>query len=534
MSNTTVNNPLVVRCANCGGDLGFDIAKQRYCCAHCESEYATEEKKADYRHWKSLRQEKMKQEIADVKSFTCPSCGAQTLVAGDNVTAQCPFCQNTMIDGHFAGNDLPEAVIPFKLSKEEAEAKLKEWLNLNQDHPAAQVIRKNLQNLTGCYLPYHIVRGACNSWLEIRSNASACDYSFRSYLRHMAVNASNDLSNIFLDGIEPFDYDDAREFEFGYLNHHEAKVQNVSGEVLMQRIGEEIRTGLYKSLSKKVHTKEISVHLNESADGSDVPETIPALMPVYLVKCGEGIAAAVNGQTGKVSIDTGKTKNLTRFWWTAPTAASLGVALLGGIFGGWALALAGGSVFGIVFFALAFTRHKDNLVQDIITYPTTRGEQHRNAEREDVTAEFFADFGKGPVPVKIKFFTPWRIIKVVLIVLAVIFLPLLLAVPIQLLRGLPLSTIQVGYGAAWYCIPGFIAILAAGGMAKEVMYGCPLYYEIFPNGKCKRRRPASWQRVTLKEMLAATRQSGITAGQGCLIIGGVLFILLGSLLAMIS
>ena len=50
-----INNPLVVRCGNCGGDLHFDIAKQRYCCAHCGSEFEATEKKAQYRSWKTLQ-----------------------------------------------------------------------------------------------------------------------------------------------------------------------------------------------------------------------------------------------------------------------------------------------------------------------------------------------------------------------------------------------------------------------------------------------------------------------------------------------
>lgn len=551
---TNVNNPLVVRCEYCGGDVGFDIEKQKYCCAHCGAEVGVAEHKAQYTHWKNLRNETVMQDSRGVKSFECPACGAKTIVAGDNATALCPFCQNTMIDAQFAGNDIPEVIIPFKLSKEEAEGKLREWLKANKDNPAAKVIGQNMNRFTGCYLPYHIVRGAYNSTLQIRMHdGSATDYPFRAYLKHTAVNASSDLSNIFLDGIEPFDFDEALEFNFGYLNHQEAKVQNVWGDELKDRIDEETREELYQTLSKKVGTKEMEVGMND--DGN---ESISALLPVYLVKCGD-VAAAVNGQTGKVSIDTGKQKNLTRSWWMVPTAATVIVSVAAAILAqDAAFGLVPALVFGMVFFAIAFTRHRNELVQDIITFPKTK------KEHNDVQTEFVKDFGDGLVPVKIKFFSPWRIIKVVLVTLAVIFLPVLLAVPIQLLRGLPLSTIQIGYGAAWYCIPGFITIIAAGGLAKSMMYGMPEYYQILPNGKTRRPKmngnrgkistllsvnslkmlfgkkagqsPTEGQRPKTRKPQHDTRKEDRKEAWkiGCLAVGFLLFLLIGSILAMIS
>ncbi|MCR5066144.1 MAG: hypothetical protein K6A67_10335 [Bacteroidales bacterium] len=520
---TNVNNPLIVRCEHCGGDVNYDITKQKYCCSHCGAEASTADKKAEYRRWKTLRKEIVMRDIGRVKSFSCPACGAQTIAAGESVTALCPFCQNTMIDAQFAGNDIPEVIIPFKISKEEAEAKLREWIKNNSNKLEAKVIERSIQNLTGCYLPYHIVRGAFNSSLRIAlHDGSLSDYPFRAYLSHKAVNASKDLSNIFLDGIEPFDFDSALEFDFGHLNHQNAKVQNIGGEELADRISEETKNELYKSFSKKTHTKELIVSL-----GEDINETIPALLPVYIVKCKSGIAAAVNGQTGKIAVDTGKEKNLTRNWWISPVIATLTVCAVGWIFGGFALGFMGGLVFGLVFYAIASSRHKKVFSEEILTYPKDQ------EEHNDTRSEFFVDFGKGQVPTVLKFFTPWRIFKTVLFALSVIFLPVLLAIPIQLFRGLPISSIQIGYGAAWYCIPGFITILAAGGLAKAMMYSVPLYYEKLPNGKLKRRKNPSLRTPTFKEILNASKYT-FSSKIGCAVIGITLFILIGSILAMIS
>ena len=523
---TTVKNPLVIRCEYCGGDQRFDIVKQKYCCAHCGAEANAVEKKAEYRRWKKIRQEAVLQDFEKVKTFSCPSCGAQTMATGEDVSAQCPFCQNTMIDASFTDDNLPEVILPFKITQEEAQNKLTGWIAKNKSNPAAKLIEKNLHRFTGCYLPYHIVRGGYNGNLGISlQDGSAAHYPFRAYLSHTAVNVSKDWDNLFLDGIEPFDFNEAREFDFGFLNHQKAKVQNVVGEALNARIGEETRAELYQDLSKKVRTKEMTVFLDDNEN-----ESIPALMPVYLVKCKNGVAAAVNGQTGKVSIATGKKENLTKLWWLWPTLATIVVGAVSYIWAGMGLAWALALVFGLIFFAVAHNRHHAEIIDEIITFPKTK------ASHNDTRTEFFANFGQGPVPSELKFFTFGRILKLVVGMLLLTFLPVLIAIPIQLLKGQPLSALHLGYGAAWYIIPVFMAIVLAGGAGKAMMYGEPLYFEKRPNGKLVRRRLPSQKKFSLKQLLPGLKKIDSAKGTRKTVgwvIAIVLFLLIGSVAAML-
>ena len=499
---TNVNNPLVIRCKNCGGAQSFDITKQQYVCEHCGSTSELDSQKAEFKNWRQIQQQKIRQDLGNVRAFACPACGARTLAAADDASAACPFCQNTMIDAEFAGTDLPEIIIPFKITKEEAETKLKAWLAENKSNKAAKVIEDNLKRFTGCYLPYHIVRGAYNGDMEIIDQETANHYPFKAYLSHTAVNASQDWDNLFLDGIEPFDYDDARAFDFSLLNRQNAKIQNVEGEALKERIKEETHAELYDDLSQKVKNKEVSIHLDD-----DNNESIPTLMPVYLVKCDNGIAAAVNGQTGKVSVATGKQKNLTGRWWLVPTLATLAVIIAGTIWGttkadfqsGLETGFGIGLVFAIIFFLVAHGRHHKEVINEVLTYPET--EKGHN----DTQTEFFADFGKGMVPAVLKFFTTGRIIKVVLGLLAVIFLPVLIAIPIQLFRGASLLDLHVGSGLVWYIVFGFFGLLAAGGLAKTMMYGYPMYYEIKSDGTLKRRKPVNRENPTMRRILQYLR-----------------------------
>ena len=112
-----VNNPLVIHCKNCGGDQSYDIVRRQYVCAHCGTETSLQDKNVEYRNWRSLRHDAVMQEVGTVKQFSCPSCGAQTIAAGDDASAECPFCQRTMIDADFAGNDLPKPSSPSKSAR---------------------------------------------------------------------------------------------------------------------------------------------------------------------------------------------------------------------------------------------------------------------------------------------------------------------------------------------------------------------------------------------------------------------------------
>ena len=270
----TVNNPLVIRCKSCGGDQSFDIIKQQYVCAHCGSVTELNSQTAEFKSWKRLLQQKQQQSLIEAKMFKCPSCGAQTLASADDASAICPFCQSTMVDAKFANTPIPEVIIPFKVTKEDAEKRLQEWLSANKNNPAAQTIEKNMQRFSSCYLPYHIVRGAFSGIMDIANQAGESqEYFFKAYLNHTAVNASKDWDNLFLDGIEPFDFNDAREFDYRYLINQSAKIQNVETTELAQRIKEETSSELHETLSEK---------------------TILAALPVYLVQCENDIAAAVN------------------------------------------------------------------------------------------------------------------------------------------------------------------------------------------------------------------------------------------------
>ena len=370
---------MVIRCNNCGGELGFDIVKQQYVCAHCGTTLAQNAQKTEFRNWKSVHQQSIQQQITQAKLFRCPSCGAQTMTASDEATADCPFCGNTLIDDTFSGTELPEVIIPFKITLEEAKDKLKKWVVNNQKHPVTKEIERCLDKLAGCYLPFQIVRGSFDGKLYLmKKGAIETEHVFKAYLKSITVNASKEFDNLFLDGIEPFDFSEAKAFDFSYLNQQKSKIQNVDIKEMNLRITEEVEVELIRTLSKKLLNKRITLYLLD-----DDNEAASTLLPAYIVNCGNGIMAAVNGQTGKVSIMTGKEVKLTKRWWLIPSLFTILTIILGIYSGDFRFYIITVALFIATLVGAIGTQFKKKTVKEILTAP--KAKQSHN----DTQVQFF-------------------------------------------------------------------------------------------------------------------------------------------------
>ena len=136
------------KCPACTGPLHFVGASGKLECDYCGSSYSVEEIEALYQEkdkqaaqaaakaeqkaaTQSDEGEWTQPEGADwaepgMKSYTCPSCGAELICDETTAATSCPYCGNTtIVPGQLSGMQKPDYIIPFKLSKEDAIAALK-------------------------------------------------------------------------------------------------------------------------------------------------------------------------------------------------------------------------------------------------------------------------------------------------------------------------------------------------------------------------------------------------------------------------
>ena len=374
-----VINPLVIRCKKCGGELNFDIDKQQYVCAHCGMALEQDSRKAEFKNWKSTHQHNLQQQLSQAKLFCCPACGAKTMTSTEEATAECPFCRNTLIDDTFSETELPEAIIPFKITLDEAKDRLRGWVRNNPRQAVVKDIEQHIDKLTGCYLPFHIVRGSFDGKLYLmKKGALETEHEFKAHLKSVAVNDSKEFDNLFLDGIEPFDINEAKVFDFSYLNGQKAKIQDIDAKEMNLRITKEVEVELIRTLSKKLFNKRISLYLLD-----DDNEAASTLLPVYFVDCSNGISAAVNGQTGKVSIMTGKEVKLIKRWWLVPSLITVLTFILGIYLNDVRLYIIATALFIASMGGAIGTQFKKKTVKEILTAPKTK--QSHN----DTQVQFF-------------------------------------------------------------------------------------------------------------------------------------------------
>ncbi len=124
-------------CPQCGSDLRFAPDKGVLECSHCG--HTQDMSKPDARAKVSVFQElSLDRGLADdlpasasedVRSTSCPSCGAIVEFSGANHAANCPYCATPVVVDTGARRHIkPQAVLPFALTEDQARDALSKWL----------------------------------------------------------------------------------------------------------------------------------------------------------------------------------------------------------------------------------------------------------------------------------------------------------------------------------------------------------------------------------------------------------------------
>ena len=156
---------LEYKCPCCDGAIQFDSATQKMKCPYCDTEFEVDTLKG---YDKELKDEKPSEmewatpggswaegETAGLHTYSCKSCGGE-IVGDDTMAASaCPFCGNPIVlTGQFAGALRPDLIIPFKLDKKAAKAKLQEHLKGKTLLPRVFRSQNHIDEIKGVYVPF--------------------------------------------------------------------------------------------------------------------------------------------------------------------------------------------------------------------------------------------------------------------------------------------------------------------------------------------------------------------------------------------
>ncbi len=338
------------QCPACTGPLHFDGGSGKLKCDYCGSMFPVQEIEALYGDKIESAQQAAQTAAeekpwgwdavsddwgatgADMRAYTCPSCGAELICDSSTVATQCPYCGNpTVVPGQFDGSLKPDYILPFKLDKQAAVKALSEFYKDKKLLPREFAAANQIEKIQGVYVPFWLFSGTAEVDMSFNATRSMTHKQgdkiitetdhFRlrragdvDFVR-IPVDGSERMPDAHMDAIEPFDYSELKPFSPAYLPGFLANKYDVSQDECAKRAD-----------ARAARTAEDVI--SETAQGgyaTCVPESKHirlrrgevnyALLPVWMLSTrwkGQSFLFAMNGQTGKLIGDLPVSKK--RYW----------------------------------------------------------------------------------------------------------------------------------------------------------------------------------------------------------------------------
>lgn len=319
------------KCPCCNAGLRFNGDTQQLTCAYCDNTFDIDtvrtfneseaKNTTEELHWEEpLHRQWTQQEQETMRTFLCPSCGGEIMTDENTAATFCPYCGNPAImPGRLSGGLKPDAVIPFKTSREDAR---RAFLNLCKGKPLLPkffVQEQQLEKLTGIYVPFWLYDCSGNfegnykatrihTWSDPHYHYTKTDH----FLLRRGANASfvgipmdgsTKMDDSFMESIEPFDYGDLTDFDTAYLSGFFADKYDVPSESGEARIRQRVDQALDQQLQSSFLGYATVVPSSRQLR-IEHSKARYVLLPVWMLNTkykGQTYSFAMNGQTGRMT-----------------------------------------------------------------------------------------------------------------------------------------------------------------------------------------------------------------------------------------
>lgn len=490
---------LNIYCPNCGAPAQFDIVRQIYCCRNCDGKVTVEDAKKVKEKIIKISKKKAEKEFG-LEISSCSGCGATVVFEENEALSNCEFCGRSLVRKRYVSHSqMPHYVVPFGITKEEATEKLLQWCEHNRKKKEAKHLREKISLLRGYYLPYEMVNGPVKCL--VNKNSETAKFEAFGYLNGEFINCSNQLDNLVLDAMEPFDLDNLQEFDFAYVAGHRVKVSDIDRQEVLARLQDEAEANYRTRMEQLWGTRSIDMETEVEAIVD-----FPVLLPVYYIVDGD-VKAAVNGQTGKISVRAEKDSSYLEIpWWIKGIGVlllALGLTFMAVWYGGYPLSESLG-ITGIlgVFYLLVFvcmfqdggsTAFGFNYYRRIYnsgeqTYCREQGKLVLNdavLKRRIKEPVFMQTLDGVETPVSYTFRSAYRTLWMIGLSIVVIFFPVIIAL---FVNGFDFQRLTLSGSAVWFCITVPLTPIYLIRFGLQWIYENPWIYIFTEDGKRKRYR----------------------------------------------
>ena len=346
------------KCPCCDGAIEFDSTSQNMKCPYCDTEFEVETLLAYAQEQNSKPQENMTWDTTGsaqwqpgeeegLRLYTCGTCGGEIVADETTGATECPFCGNPVImSGQFAGALRPDLVIPFQVDKKTAIATLQNHYNGKKLLPKVFKDENHIKEVKGLYVPVwlfdtdadaHVSFKATRTRVWSDSQYNYTETSHYSVTRggslgfaDVPVDGSTKMDDTLMESIEPFNLQDAVDFQTAYLSGFLADKYDVDAETSISRANERIKKSTEEAFADTVQGYTSVTPVNSSINLQNGRAKY-ALLPVWVLNTqwnGQKFTFAINGQTGKIAGDLPMDKSLHRKWFWGVTAATTAAVFL--------------------------------------------------------------------------------------------------------------------------------------------------------------------------------------------------------------
>lgn len=346
---------LQYKCPGCGADMVFDAESGTLSCESCGHSMAVEEYPiADFEDFEEMTQTTTFGDEEAIQ-YQCNNCGAILITDADTTATSCSFCGAPMIlADRLSGQLAPAKVIPFKISKEQAQEAFRKWCRGGLLTPKGFMTAERVKSITGMYVPFWLYdlngRGEADADCTRVRTYSDSQYIYTE-TRHYHVyrkvdldflkvpaDASEKMNDDLMDRLEPFDYSDLKDFNAPYLAGYIAEKYNYTDKDLFTRVKQRVERYVDDYIQSTIHGYSTTMFRHKWTDVKQ-RNAVYTLLPVWMIcydyKQSEHIFA-MNGQTGKVVGKPPISKCKVFAWFAGITAAVFTVLeLIMVLGGGW-------------------------------------------------------------------------------------------------------------------------------------------------------------------------------------------------------
>jgi len=378
------------RCPNChASDVTYNLKKKKLICNYCYTEFDAEDLEGIEKEAKNLKGETRTTGVKDIKkgaddiiTLKCSGCGAEVVINTNEATnARCHWCRSILSINHQVDNGaIPDVVLPFELSKEEAQKKISEFVEKRKFFANKQFKNEfTTKNIMGVYFPYMLIDANCHGKFvgqgehetrrytvtvgsgdhkrtETRYDAdlydvvrefdvSIDDLTIESSLDKLNKNAKDKTTNV-INSIMPFDTENCVKYKGNYLEGFTSEKRDINISNIEDRVNMQLHDVARHAINKDLTFYNRGVKWDSQDLDIKGKQWVSAYLPVWLYSYQDPGKilhyVAVNARTGETmgSVPIAMGKLLLLFF----------LIILGGLIGCAFL----GSILFIVALILAF------------------------------------------------------------------------------------------------------------------------------------------------------------------------------------